>query len=303
MKRITPFLISLLIAGTGHAQEASLNAMFFSKDTTVADVSSVIENGADIHERSALGQEPLHYAIRRGAPLEVIQYLIDQGAHVNQLTGKGLFVTYYAARFGDVELLKLLKNAGADFAKRDYMEEDSAHWVAMNDNVTMEMIDFLKAEGLEFDRPNRNAETPAMKTVWDIRQEFGVRNLELLTKVGSDPTGINGQGQDMLMMSFLHGRGDHGATGMQHLFEISEDPFAADNAGLSGILLATSFGLKEDSLLFLEKNGYDLNLKDPKGATMLLCVPLKEVMQRRLTCWLNGVLIFTAPTMLAPRHC
>lgn len=270
MKRITTSLIALLVAGAVQAHDASLSAMFFSKDTTVEEVAAAIADGADIHERSGLGQEPLHYAIRRGAPIEVIKYLIDQGAHVNQPTGKGLFVTYYAARFGDMEMLRVLKEAGADFTKRDYMEEDPAHWVALNDNVTMEMIDFLKAEGLDFSRPNRNAETPAMKTVWDIRQEFGVRNLKLLIEAGSDPYGINGQGRDMLMMSFLHGRGDHGATGMQHLFEMSEDPFAADNSGLSGILLATSFGLKEDSLLFLEKNGYDLKLKDAKGANAIV---------------------------------
>ena len=58
-------------------------------------VALLLERGADIHSRSALGSTPLHYAAARGTP-EVVELLLDKGADIEILDNSKLTPFGYA---------------------------------------------------------------------------------------------------------------------------------------------------------------------------------------------------------------
>jgi len=68
---------------------------------------------AELKRKSALGWTALHYAVTNG-DAELVKYLIKHGANVNKSTGEGSSPLFLAKLGGYDDIVKILKNAGAE---------------------------------------------------------------------------------------------------------------------------------------------------------------------------------------------
>jgi len=77
-----------------------------------ANVKRLIEEGANVNERSYWRRTALKYASTEGHT-EIAQLLIEAGADINARTKKGVTALLIALEMGHTEVAELLKDAGA----------------------------------------------------------------------------------------------------------------------------------------------------------------------------------------------
>lgn len=119
MKKIILFTI-LLTTSLINAQNTLLQAEFWKNNPTVSSVQAEIKKGNSASESNTNNFDPTTLAINNNAPLETILYLIKQeGNSVHKLTHDGRIYLHWAAYRGNVELVKYLINNGADINLTD----------------------------------------------------------------------------------------------------------------------------------------------------------------------------------------
>lgn len=85
----------------------------FTAIVSAEPLISLIESGATVDMRDALGRTPLRYAVRAGET-KAVAILLDAGANPNSADVDGETPLHDAVRFRRVELVRLLLNRGAD---------------------------------------------------------------------------------------------------------------------------------------------------------------------------------------------
>ena len=119
MKKIILFTI-LLTTSLINAQNTLLQAEFWKNNPTVSSVQAEIKKGNSASEANTNNFDPTTLAINNNAPLETILYLMKQeGNSVHKLTHDGRIYLHWAAYRGNVELVKYLINNGADINLTD----------------------------------------------------------------------------------------------------------------------------------------------------------------------------------------
>ncbi|HZT41769.1 MAG TPA: ankyrin repeat domain-containing protein [Chthonomonadaceae bacterium] len=93
-------------------------------------VQLLLEHGADVHVKGALGHDPLYRAANALAPgresegRAVVELLIQHGANVNGRSGPGqMTALHMAARRGTVTIAEVLLTSGAEIEARDIKGE------------------------------------------------------------------------------------------------------------------------------------------------------------------------------------
>ena len=259
---ISTFACSTLMMGGAWAKNPMLTEEYWEV-ATVASVKTDLEAGADLLERNKIGRQGLHYALRGHASLDVLRLVLEQGVPIRPEGGKGVYAELYAARYGDLQVMQLLHEFGADFQVADYMGETPQYWLSKNKKPDLRVVDYFEKLGLDMNAQNRLGITPAAATALNKR---GEKLFDYLVDKGSDPEGIDSEGRDLFMKAIIK---NDNIEMLQRFYNDSEDPEAADNYGLSGVLLASIEGISEKRLAFLEDQDFDLNIRDPKGQTAL----------------------------------
>ena len=68
----------------------------FSRELSAADVSRLLEAGADIHARNENGWMPLHLAVSQSETLSVVSVLLEAGADVHARNENGWTPLHHA---------------------------------------------------------------------------------------------------------------------------------------------------------------------------------------------------------------
>lgn len=258
-------LLSLPALAEGTGQNPFISDDFFTKQTTVAQVQKAISAGHDINQEDEFGGDALIHAIDAGVSVDVLQFLVDQGAELDQPDPSRHRAVQAAAWSANAyENLIFLRDAGADMTARDYMEETWFHNVIWGEKFDPRLITLAKDVGIDITAPNRCNDTALTGTGWasdDARKWYDALKAE-----GLDTTIVNCEGMDIYMKSISWGSGAMSPL----LYKDAEDPRAANNAGLSGILLAAQWGVNKSRLEFLKSKGYDLTITSPKGENAIV---------------------------------
>jgi ankyrin repeat protein len=107
----------VLTANDG-AAESPLHGAAWCGD--LAEVTRLVERGADVNWRDSIGETPLFGAAASGH-VEVVRFLLDAGADCN-ISEKSIGYTplHWAASHGNLETIKVLVDAGADRTAADH---------------------------------------------------------------------------------------------------------------------------------------------------------------------------------------
>ncbi|XP_044153104.1 fibronectin type 3 and ankyrin repeat domains protein 1 [Bufo gargarizans] len=114
-----------------------------------AAVLKILQNGhvkANIPDK--LGFTPLMVAAQRG-DLRIVQLLIDHGADINQVNGSGKNSLMLACFSGHLEVVEYLRRQGASWENRDKGGCTAMHWAVDGDNL--KLIEWMIADGCEVD--------------------------------------------------------------------------------------------------------------------------------------------------------
>jgi len=256
-------VVAALLASNAQAKNPFLTKTFW-KDANIEDVQAKMDEGYSLLEKQKIGRQALHYALRGSASIDVMRWLLEQGVPYRPEGGKGVYAELYAARYGDLELIKLFAEFGADYQVTDYMGETPQYWLSKNKKFRPDIVEYFEEIGLDFDQQSRLGITPLGAFAYNKR---AIKMYELLEEKGYDSGYIDGEGRDLFMRALTK---NDNLDMLEKFYDMSEEPDVADNYGLSGVLLTVSDdGTSEKRLAFLEDKGFDLSITNDRGQTAL----------------------------------
>lgn len=245
----------------------------------------LLERGAEIEARDALGRTPLHQALERGNepaarrlrergaridvfvaaalpdPQELDRLLDEDPARVHQAQADGITPLFYAAAFGNEETVTLLLQRGAapdTAAERFWMVSVPLHFAAMRGRTGICAL--LLDHGAGVDSRNRFGYTSLL-----LAGRWGhIETARLLLDRGADVDAQDGAGMSALhwlrnteLAELLIARGiDVNLRARPHTFALGRTP----------LHLAVAHG-KEELARLLREHGADPEARDQNGQT------------------------------------
>lgn len=229
----------------------------------VARVKTLISNNKElIHMKSDKGLTPLHLAVQNGK-LEIVEFLISQGADINAKDSEGNTPLITALAFRKTDTAKFLISKGADVRIRNAQDEPPVILALMHGQS--ELVEPILDSGQDVNERFRGNFTILLMAAFTGNKEV----VKLLLDRGAD---INGAAEEagmtvtpMFAAIFL------GHKDLVDLFlsrgGIDKD-FREEKTGRTLLHIATLKGVK-DTVSLLVNGGYDINATDNKGNTPL----------------------------------
>ena len=199
-------------------------------DTNIYDV--LLDKGADINATTHDGANALLLATSGAQNLDVIDYFVEKGLALDSSDDLGNGVFQYAARSGNISLLKVLVEKGLDY-----------NIVNTNGENTL----FMAAKGT---RRNQNT-----KAIFEYLESLGLSN-QLINKEGRNLLHlIAGRNKDLPLF--------------EHFIASGISTNLKDKEGQTPFMMAAS-GNGLDVVELLAKHVEDINLTDDKGRNALM---------------------------------
>lgn len=223
----------------------------------LAAVKWLLEQGADLHASDALGLPTLFYALDN---LELMQFLLPYGANLSQSDPDGMTLIHYAVKRGNMEMIQLLVEFGADVNARNNQYQTPL-MMAVGAPKPEECIRLLVTFGADVNLFDRRGDTALHKAAFYGRNE----EVRLLLEFGADPAILNLQ-----EMSALHVAVENGFVEVVTLF-LEHEPTAVNDASIEGyapIYYACMNGDEEMIDLLLDR-GANINQRMYYGAPLL----------------------------------
>ncbi len=121
-------------------------------------VLTLIAHGAEVNQPDEQGRIPLHCITRREIDAVSIMALITNGADVDHLDNENRSPLYYAAYYGQTEILKILIGVKANVNMIDERKSTPLHAAVSGGKI--ENVKALIYENAKIDAPNEKMATP-----------------------------------------------------------------------------------------------------------------------------------------------
>jgi ankyrin repeat protein len=170
-----------MIVGEIWKDEPNLNLV---RDLIVLGANLDWQIAGDILEE---GWTPLYWAIKYGR-IEIVQMLIDAGADVNAKDDSDSTPLYVAAEFGKTEIARMLIGAGVDVNMKNVIGSTPLHEAAHNGRV--KIAHMLIDAGANVNVQDGDGETPLHLAA----NNGSVEIAKMLIDAGADETILNDEG-------------------------------------------------------------------------------------------------------------
>lgn len=123
--------LKLLVKYGAYLEDDDMDGNFLlhnaAKGNNVKLIDFLLENGLKIDVKNSIGETPLMLAVKEeNIQLEIIEYLVDRGANVNQVTER-TSVLLTAVNEGSIDVVECLLELGANFSKIYDVEEGNVY--------------------------------------------------------------------------------------------------------------------------------------------------------------------------------
>ncbi|SCG82370.1 putative ankyrin repeat protein RF_0381 [Proteiniborus sp. DW1] len=204
-----------------------------------------IERGADIHAKNNEGLTPLHYAAKYGN-IPMVKYLLEKGADIEAVDNDGKTALAYSLY--NIDMVKLLLSEEADVNHLD----NQGRSILFYEGVNLELLEVLQEAGIDFHLVDKEGKTALFNNYYDIDEVK-----YLVEKVGLDVSQA-----DSKSTTPLHVIKSYRGKIAEYLVSKGADVNAIDHEGRSPLFYDTP----KKALLEL---GADINIVDSYGRTAL----------------------------------
>ena len=228
------------------------------------DVVEEVGRGASVNGRDVIEHTPLHHALRVGADLKLIAYLIEQGADVSAASRtKKTPLMIAAANHPNLDVITLLLEHGAEVGAADVYGHTPLH-AAADSSSNPETAALLLEHGAVLGARSQTGHTALHRAA---RNNPQVDMLAFLIGQGADVNAPDSYGRSPLLLVAENNRAPEAAA---LLLKHGADIGAADGTDFGGGPLhwaAASGNLGAATVLL--SNGADIDARDLRGQTPL----------------------------------
>lgn len=184
------FLLLIVLLPTVIIAQSWENPLFTAiKQKSLADIKKYIAQGYSVNEQDYAGRFPLEEAITKCCPVEILQYLVEQGADINpkidSVNSEPPLLRAVGMQEASLETVQFLIKAGADIKATDHYGQ-TVLMIAAHRVEDVQIINFLIKAGADIHVKEKNGMT-ALHCAADSQKADTIR---ILLQAGAD---INAQ--------------------------------------------------------------------------------------------------------------
>ncbi|MGD1946243.1 MAG: ankyrin repeat domain-containing protein [Croceivirga sp.] len=240
-----------------------LNFAAIAGQSETALYDFLLENKADIHSTNRSGANALLLVASAAKDETILNYFVDKGLTFESVDDNGNGIFQYAAKGGNIDLLKALHARGADFKMVNKKGENALFMAAQgtrSEQHGKDLFTYLEGLGLEANLTNSDGK--------NLLHSLAYRNKDLEVFEHYLGKGLNPNAQDSEGYTPLINASRSNAIEVIALLANStKDINALDNKGRSALTHAVSRN-NEKTVKWLLENGADISIVDKSGNTL-----------------------------------
>lgn len=233
---------------------------------SLEEIKELVAQGTDVNKQDYAGRFPLEYAIRCRCGVEILQYLIDQGANINPKIDSvsSLPPLLRAVDMDDasLETIKFLVKHGADITAIDH-NGYTILMLAADHSGNAPIIEFLIQVRADIQAKEKNGQTALHFAA--NRQESDV--IKLLVQAGADINAQTKDGDTPLMKSIDTPASEHNTA--ETLIKLGAKVNLQNQKGMTALMYACKQNRYVDTIQLLLDYKANLALEDVTGRTAL----------------------------------
>ena len=297
-KNIFAVVHILLIGLTSFAQDnVFLERTFWKTNPSVETIDQKIKEGHNPSQPNSNNFDPVVYAILEVASNEAIIHLISQeGNSVNKITHDGRTYLFWAAYKGNVDLMEYLIKQGAKINLLDDKGNTILNFAASSGQQNTKVYDVCLQNGANLKKDLTPSGANALLLAipkdkdFQLTSYFQSKGLDINSKdyqgngafnyvarTGNVDLmkqllekGVKGNDQAFLFAAYGTRGITNGLEVYHYLENVGLNPDVSDDEGNTPILVLASRNTNLELLTYLIKKGMDINHQNKKGQTALM---------------------------------
>ncbi|NAS11229.1 ankyrin repeat domain-containing protein [Flavobacteriaceae bacterium R33] len=262
---LTIFITSFLSA---QRENPFLERAYWTANPSIAEIEQRISEGADISELNSNAFDPVSWALIEKVDNETIKFLLSQdGNGVNKLTHDGRTYIFWAAYKGNLEMMQYLVDNGAKTDIVDSHGYTLLNFAANTGQINPELYDFVIKHGARVTEEKNRDGANALLLVAPFVQDYAL--VDYFVEKGIDLKSEDSNGNGIFHYAAKRGNTDllnklidHGVP-HNKLSKSGENAFIFASRGTRGY----TNGL--EVYQYLEKLGINPNVVSDEGITPL----------------------------------
>lgn len=148
-----------------------------AKGEAIEVINYLVKNGANIKAKDQEGKQPIHYASKTNLyktnAVEVIKYLINFGANINAKDHQGKQPIHYASEGGNLVVLEYFINVlKLNINERDKDGYTPLHYACSGINSTVDLVKWFIKNNANLTAKSKNGTTPILQAVYNQKNDI-----------------------------------------------------------------------------------------------------------------------------------